>query len=107
MSTHEDRVRRLLDDHHARRLAAALSAGETAETLAELQHQLTTTEQAYSKAYRTAVDSGWSEKDLRSIGLPNPPARPRKGTAAPAEDRNGAGGNRVAGPSEPGADSTS
>ena len=79
--THEEKIRELLESSQRRRLDSAMHAGETAQTLTELQQQLSAAETAYTRAYRAAVDAGWSDKELKQIGLTKPAGRPRKGPA--------------------------
>ena len=74
MTEHEEKVRKLLDETLARRLQTGMTAGEQAAELAEQRQRLATVEQSYSKAYKTALDSGWTERELRNLGLSKPPA---------------------------------
>lgn len=83
MTAHEDKIRQLLETSQRKRLDTAMQAGQTAQTLAELQQQLAATEAAYTRAYRAAVDAGWSDKELKQIGLTRPGGRARK---APADE---------------------
>lgn len=90
MTGHEDKIRELLDASQNKRLNTAMKAGETAQTLAQLQQQLASTEAEYTRAYRAAVDAGWTDKELKQIGLTKPTGRPRKTTGeAPTPRESG------------------
>ncbi len=78
MATHEDKIRELLESSQRKRLDTAMEAGETAQNLAELQQRLASTEAAYNRAYKAAVDAGWTDKELKQIGLTKPGSRTRK-----------------------------
>lgn len=85
----ENKIRNLLEASQQRKLSTAVAAGNQAETLAALEQQLAATKAAYTKAYGAAVDAGWTDKELRQIGLSKPPAPPRRSPAAEPQPARG------------------
>src|SRR5690606_33362814 len=56
------------------RLQAAQAAGEVAQEKERLASQFAETEAKYQQAWKSALEAGWSESELKRLGLTKPAA---------------------------------
>jgi hypothetical protein len=89
LETTKDQARKLLDS----RIASVTDLVITRKRVDELRKQLAEAEREDKKAYVRATKDGWSEDELKKLGLDNGAASRRRvrrtvGDPAPAEARD-------------------
>lgn len=85
-----DSIRAAAQEMMQGRLAAVERAADAARSLDSAREALAAAETSYASEHRAALDAGWSERELRQLGLSVPtkrgPGRPRKrSTPAPSD----------------------
>lgn len=76
------KARAVLEESMQRRLDAATSVGEADRLLAQLRRNVEEAEQQFAATWKAAVEAGWDERELRSLGLTQTPTSkrsPRRG----------------------------
>ena len=71
--TTEARARELLD----KRIQSVRALVTTRQTVTNLRAQLDTAERDDAAAYTAALRDGWTPDELKTLGLPEPAAKPR------------------------------
>lgn len=72
-----DRARQYVDESAQKLFDAASEAGELAREYERQQAELDRLSQSFDAAWKRALAAGWSEADLKKIGLEKPRARRR------------------------------
>jgi hypothetical protein len=65
----------------AERLTSVAALGELLDKKAEQEAGLADTDAAIDKAVQACVEAGWSQKELKDLGVDRPPARGRRAGA--------------------------
>ncbi|UNK47769.1 hypothetical protein [Arthrobacter sulfonylureivorans] len=89
----QERARQLLNS----RIESVTALVQARQRIADLKEQLAEAEREDKRAYVRATRDGWSEEELKKLGLENaaakrrkrPSARPEKPSQAPTNDTQG------------------
>lgn len=105
-----EQARQYVDQSAQKLFEAAAAAGDAAKALEEQQAELERRSQSFDAAWKQALEAGWSEADLRKIGLTKPRARRRassggkprnaRTTSKPNNDQNPAAESAPQAPSD-------
>lgn len=89
MTVQPDDLRAYVMKAAENKLHAAEQVNEVADQLTALERQASEARTRYDTAWKAAVDAGWSEAELKRIGL-TPGSQPRR-TSRPRKARSGNG----------------
>lgn len=89
----EERARQRLAAEQEAKIASVTALGSAAARVQAAQAELDEATMEHAQLYRKAVARGWTESDLKSLGIQEPgkrlPGRPRKPTKAKDSHQEG------------------